>query len=76
LKDARDLEAFAKMSKPLRVQLRDARGNLHLIQIDYLPADIIGDRNVLVHSVPSRPFAENSTTIRLTDQSAGGCDEN
>ncbi|MGX1017617.1 hypothetical protein AB7M33_000293 [Pseudomonas sp. Y3 TE3536] len=72
LSNARGLEAFTKMSKALRVQLRDARGNLHLVQIDYLPADTIGDRNVLVHSVPSRPTAENSMTIRLTDRNSGG----
>lgn len=70
-KYARDLPAFKKMSKPLRVQLRDARGNLHVIQIDYLSADTMGHRNVLVHSVPSRPVAGENKTIRLTDRSVG-----
>jgi len=72
LRDARDLDAFKKMSEPLRVQLRDARGNVHVIQIDYLSPDTIGDRNVLVHSVPTRTYAEGSTTIRLTDRNPGG----
>lgn len=67
LRDVRDLPAFARMSKPLYVRLRDSVGNRHLIKIDYLPAGIIGDRNVLDYSVPSRPQAQQVTTLRLSE---------
>ncbi|WHH52294.1 hypothetical protein QFA96_08100 [Pseudomonas sp. Ap32] len=63
--------AFKKLSKPLRVQLRDAQGNLHLVQIDYLAPDTIGDRNVLVHSVPARPTASDGSIIRLSNHEQG-----
>ncbi|MBS3186323.1 hypothetical protein ACLPJF_08345 [Pseudomonas vlassakiae] len=66
----RDLDEYAKMSKPLRVRLRDSKGNEHVVQLDYLPRSIIGDRNVLVHSVPSRPSGQ-SNVIRLTNRLEG-----
>lgn len=68
LGQVREMEEFKKMSKPLRVQLRDEKGNVHLLQIDYLSADTIGDRNVLVHSVPSRPSAGAGSIVRLNDK--------
>ncbi|MGJ7549405.1 hypothetical protein [Pseudomonas alloputida] len=62
---------LSKLSKPLRVQLRDAQGHLHVVQLDYLPSTTIGDRNVLVHSVPSRPAAGDDSIIRLVNFNAG-----
>ncbi|MFP3534350.1 hypothetical protein SB763_33905, partial [Burkholderia sp. SIMBA_042] len=57
---------FEKLSKPLFVQLRDAHANLHIVQIDYLPADTIGDRNILVHTVPWRPTGRQTSIVRLS----------
>lgn len=62
---------FKKLSKPLRVQLRDAQGNLHIVQIDYLSPDTIGDRNILVHTVPSRPTGRETPIIRLSNYHEG-----
>ncbi|MFJ4443665.1 hypothetical protein ACIPZ8_16420 [Pseudomonas sp. NPDC089422] len=62
---------LSKLSKPLRVQLRDAQGNVHVVQVDYLPSTTIGSRNVLVHSVPSRPTAGDDSIIRLVNFNAG-----
>lgn len=70
LGDARGLADFTRMSKPLRIRLRDNKGQEHVIQIDYLPVGTIGDRNVLVHSVPSRPSGQG-TTIRLANPNEG-----
>ncbi|WP_085675520.1 MULTISPECIES: hypothetical protein [unclassified Pseudomonas] len=66
-----DSTALSKLTKPLRVQLRDAQGNVHVVQLDYLPSATIGDRNVLVHSVPSRPTAGDDSIIRLVNFNAG-----
>ncbi|WP_369990426.1 hypothetical protein [Pseudomonas xanthosomatis] len=64
----RGSQAYTNMSQPLLIRLRDHRANEHLIQIDYLPFGIIGDRNVLVHTVPSRPSAQgNATIVRISD---------
>lgn len=68
---ARNRPSFERLSRPLLVDLRDEQGNLHSIQIDYLPADTIGDRNVLVHSVPSRPTSGDTSIIRLTHHDKG-----
>lgn len=67
---ARDLDGYTKMSKPLRVRLLDSKGNEHLVQLDYLAPSIIGDRNVLVHSVPSRPSGQGNL-IHLTNRIEG-----
>jgi len=67
----RNRPSFERLSRPLLVDLRDEQGNLHSIQIDYLPADTIGDRNVLVHSVPSRPTSGDTSIIRLTNHDKG-----
>ncbi|QXH48400.1 hypothetical protein KSS93_10985 [Pseudomonas xanthosomatis] len=64
----RGSQAYKNMSQPLLIRLRDHRANEHLIQIDYLPEGTIGDRNVLVHTVPSRPSAQgNATIVRFSD---------
>jgi len=62
---------FEKLSKPLFVQLRDAHANLHIVQIDYLPADTIGDRNILVHTVPWRPTGRQTSIVRLSNYQEG-----
>jgi len=62
---------FEKLSKPLFVQLRDAHANLHIVQIDYLPADTIGDRNILVHTVPLRPTGRQTSIVRLSNYQEG-----
>lgn len=62
---------FEKLSKPLYVQLRDAHANLHIVQIDYLPADTIGDRNILVHTVPLRPTGRQTSIARLSNYQEG-----
>ena len=66
-----DPNVLSKLSKPLRVQLHDALGHVHVVQLDYLPSTTIGDRNVLVHSVPSRPTAGDDSIIRLGNLNAG-----
>ena len=61
-------QAYTNMSQPMLIRLRDNRANEHLLQIDYLPSGTTGDRNVLVHSVPSRPSAQgNATIVRISD---------